>query len=664
MGLSERENLQKNLRRLRQKDADMAQAVLAASTGDCELTVGRSGAATVVCSGTLLGSAYDPRKEGETIAAEIVSAKSDIVIAIGFGLGYHLEAVRARSPVRLIVYEPSAERMRAALAARPGLTFLADTHLDFASTPNRLFGLVEAHYTPGLKMQVYVHPPTLALASEDVRAAVAQISRAKDYVDISVGTRVSDLKVWGGITMQNAGGIMSSPSVRELFGRFRGFPAVIVSAGPSLDKQLPLLAKYRDRLLIICIGQALGSLRTVGIEPDLVHILESKSVAHQLSRVGSSDNVNLVVTNDVTPALFEVPVRSRFVATPAADTVGRWIAGVLGREGWVFGGSTVSHGSVSLAFALGANPIMLIGQDLAYTDGRHYAKGSAYDKVTVTIGDDGFSSIDSASRAEMLGHGKNRAPRRVRVVWVDGWYGEKVPTSPAYAGFIDGYRTLATACRQRGSDILNCTEGGARIAGLEHVSFAEALDRHTNEVVAGHKIITECFDRWTPADPRSFVDAIGRVHRLLRKLEKTAEKGVRRCRSTTRELPRARAPQRQIDLLRRVGRLEKELRALLLSVPWIDAVVQPEISASMADVRRGENLHATPEQAVREARFLFEATKSGVDRVRELLGYCSESVAKVIGANASASGEPAKKRGSDRNIERLETHAPRQPAPN
>jgi hypothetical protein len=102
-----------------------------------------------------------------------------------------------------------------------------------------------------------------------------------------------------------------------------------------------------------------------------------------------------------------------------------------------------------------------------------------------------------------------------------------------------------------------------------------------------------------------------------------------------------------------VGRLEKELRALLVSVPWIDAVVQPEISASMADVRRGENLHATPEQAVKEARFLFEATKSGVDRVRELLGYCSDSVAKVIEASASASGEPAKKRGFDRNIEGL-----------
>lgn len=76
-------------------------------------------------------------------------------------------------------------------------------------------------------------------------------------------------------------------------------------------------------------------------------------------------------------------------------------AETAGRKGWTFGGSTVAHGAVSLAAALGASPIVLIGQDLAYTDGRHYAKGSAYDQVTIKIGEDGFSTVDSSSRIEM-----------------------------------------------------------------------------------------------------------------------------------------------------------------------------------------------------------------------------------------------------------------------
>ncbi len=660
MGSNKRDDLYGNLERLRRKDADLAERVRGASSENYEITVARNGAASVVFGGIQLASAYDPQKEGEAVAAEVTSTDPDIIVAVGFGLGYHLEAIRDRCPARVIVYEPSAERMRAALTARPGLTFLTDERIAIASTPERLFGLVEGRYAPGLKMQVHFHAPTQRLAPEVIAEAVEQVSRAKDYIDITVGTRITDLRSWGRITMQNAGSIMQNPSFRELFDRFRDVPTVIVSAGPSLDKQLPLLAKYRDRLLIISIGQALGSLRSAGIEPDLVHILESKNVAHQLSRVGSAEDVNLVVTSDVDPSLFEVPVRSRFVTTAVADRVGRWIARGLGREGWTFGGSTVAHGSVALAAALGANPIMLVGQDLAYTDGRHYATSSAYDAVTVSIGDDGFSSVDSSSRARMLGSANESRPTRTRVVWVDGWGEEKVPTSPAYAGFIDGYRALAQACLMGGSEILNCTEGGARIHGLEHVRFAEALDRHAGEVVDCRGIIIRCFDEWVPPSATKFVNAVGKTDRLLQRLDNTADAGLKCCERVAREFARARSPQRQIDLLRRVGRLEKQLRGQLLTIPWIDAVVQPEIAASMADVRRSKNAQTTPERAIEEARFLFRATKSGAYRAGKLLGHCAAAVSSALPAGS----DPAHRRELDRivdrhtrNLQSLDAHA-------
>ncbi|MCP5041152.1 MAG: DUF115 domain-containing protein [bacterium] len=627
MGANARANLGKNLARLRRKDPELAQRVEAASDESFEIIQGRRGTTTVVCNGIQLASAYDPQREGIRIAREVTAEQPDLIVTVGFGLGHHIEAIREQSQARVIVYESSAERMRAALCARKSLTLLGDKYVDVASTPSRLFHLLESRYLPGLKIQICIHPPTLKLAPEDTREAVNQVSRAKDYVDTSIGTRVRELKTWGGVTMQNAGLIMQNPSVRELFGKFSGVPAVVVSAGPSLDKQLPLLAAFRDRVLVISIGQALGALRTAGIEPDLVHILESQNVTHQLTRVGSSENVNLVVNNDVAPSLFEAPVRSRFVATPGADKVGRWIAGVLDREGWVFGGSTVAHGAVSLGCALGANPVMLIGQDLAYTDGRHYATGSAYDDVKITFGEDGYSEIDSRGRAQRLGAGTDYAPRRVRVVWVDGWDGEKVPTSPAYAGFIDGYRALGTACLTRGCEVVNCTEGGAMIDGLRHLRFSEALEDHATERIDATGIIERSQDDWTAPAPEIFVSGIARVRRVLRKLSSTADKGVARCSSIARELPRTHSAQRQIDLLRGLGRLEKELRNALVLVPWIDAVVQPEIAASQAEVRRGDNLEATPEQAVKEARFLFEATQAGVKRAKRLLTFCAESVA-------------------------------------
>ncbi|MDP6978771.1 MAG: DUF115 domain-containing protein [Myxococcota bacterium] len=627
MAFNPRSNLGKNLPRLRRKDADLARRVEEAGDDGFELITSRNGTTTVAVKGIQLASAYDPRREAARVVDEVLEEKPDLIVSIGFGLGHHIEAIRERSAAPVIIYEPCEARMRGALCARSALTLFGDRQIDVASTPDWLFHRLEARYLPGLRVQVYIHPPLLELAPDTVREAVSQISRAKDYVDISVGTRVRDLKVWSGVTMQNAGLIMQNPSVKELFGKFQGVPAVVVSAGPSLDKQLDTLARYRDRVLVICIGQALGALRTAGIEPDLVHVLESQDVAHQLSRVGTSDNVNLVVTNDVAPSLFEVPVRSRFVATPGGDKVGRWIASSLDREGWVFGGSTVAHGAVSLACALGANPIMLIGQDLAYTDGRHYAKGSAYDDVEIEFSEDGYTEIDSRGRAERLGGLETYVPRRNRVVWVDGWHGEQVPTSPAYAGFIDGYRALGVGCALHGSEVVNCTEGGARIEGLGHLAFEEALERCAVDSIDAGSLITEAYDAYEAPDARAFSSSISRSRRILNKLDATASKGIKRCRETLRELPRAHAPQRKIDLLKRLGRTEKDVQTLLLEMPWIDAVVQPEVNASSAEIRRDGSLEATPEQAIKEARFLFEATQKGVDRATRLLTFCAESVA-------------------------------------
>ena len=251
---------------------------------------------------------------------------------------------------------------------------------------------------------------------------------------------------------------------------------------------------------------------------------------------------------------------------------------------------------------------------------------------------------------EMLKSTKSREPKRMRVLYVDGWYGEKVATSPSYAGFIDSYRGLAQICSDRGSEVLNCTEGGARIHGLPHLPFSEALEQHASEAVDAHRIITDVYDQWTPSNFDKFLQEIARVQKLLNKLDRNGRKGEERCEAAARELPRTNSPQRQIDLLRRIGHMEKEVRALLLSIPWIDSVVQPEIASSLAEVRRSENHHATPMQAVSEAQFLFEATQHGVVRARELLRLCSESVESSMAKEAAEEAASSGTQSADRRV--------------
>lgn len=230
------------------------------------------------------------------------------------------------------------------------------------------------YYATGLCLQVHPHPSLLRLAPDEVREAVGRVAQAKRAVDVSIVTRVQQMAPWATRTMQNAEHLLKTPSASRLFGAFRGVPAVIAAAGPSLDQQLPLLAHSAGRLLVLAIGQSLRSLHRAGVEPDLCHAIESIDVSRQFLDSGDPGSLSLVLLPSVHPRLFEVPARERFVAYPAGNPLACRVAELLGDHDFFLGGATVAQSAVHLAAAMGANPIFLIGQDLAFTGGRVYAR--------------------------------------------------------------------------------------------------------------------------------------------------------------------------------------------------------------------------------------------------------------------------------------------------
>ncbi|MGQ2675935.1 motility associated factor glycosyltransferase family protein, partial [Campylobacter jejuni] len=140
--------------------------------------------------------------------------------------------------------------------------------------------------------------------------------------------------------------------------------AIVVSAGPSLAKQLPLLKAYQDKAVIFCADGALSMLEKEGIVPDYVTNLdysdwsikffqnkENKtslnvlSCATHLSLVHFLDNKSVVLRDD--------PLYQRFN---------------LNDFGYIDTGTHVSHFSYTLALALGFKNIIMIGQDLAFDE--------------------------------------------------------------------------------------------------------------------------------------------------------------------------------------------------------------------------------------------------------------------------------------------------------
>ncbi|EOI4050332.1 motility associated factor glycosyltransferase family protein, partial [Campylobacter jejuni] len=251
--------------------------------------------------------------------------------------------------------------------------------------------------------------------------------------------------------LQNIPSMLESiPFQRILSERKNKFEnAIVVSAGPSLAKQLSLLKVYQDKAVIFCADGALSMLEKEGIAPDYVTNLdysdwpikffqnkENKtslnvlSCATHPSLVHFLDNKSVVLRDD--------PLYQRFN---------------LNDFGYIDTGTHVSHFSYTLALALGFKNIIMIGQDLAFDEeGNSHSKGFSYgEKYEGGANIDKFKIPAYAGKGEVLTH----------IAWND-------------------YRTKLEylfACNDQKAKFYNATEGGARINFTEELSFKECCEK-------------------------------------------------------------------------------------------------------------------------------------------------------------------------------------------
>lgn len=667
--MASRTVLEENLAILRERNPALVASLEAASCEGIEEVEGPRGARVLREDGVLLGSAYDPTREAERMAETMAAEPADLMLAVGFGLGEQFEPYLEKNPGTLIVFEPSKPRLRAALS-RFSIGSLMSAHSDvhFVADLDQLSLFLDARYVSGLRLRVFPHPAVLRLDREAVAAAVERTRRVKEAADVRTVTSIDQMIPWAAIVAGNGARIASRPGFGSLAGRFEGKPAVIVAAGPSLDKQLPALAAAQDRVVIIAIGQTVKALRAAGIRPHFVHVLESRNVAHQLLDAGTTTDLNLVLTPDCHPAVYDVPSRSTFVATPLKGPMGGWIAEARHEENLTIGGGTVAQGAVGLASLLCCDPILLIGQDLAFTEGRAYAKGSAYDFVGVQISESGRCEFtNQKQKVELLG---DRDLDEVRdthsaseIVWVDGWEeGERVPTWRAYAAFIEQYRDIGLYLGSVGTRLVNCTEGGARIPQIDHVPFREVLDRCATRPTDAFEIIDAIYQAEPTHTHADFVPALTTSRRVLDTIERELRKARRFAKKAGARIEKARSDQQRVEILQGLARYEKRIRRHLEGIAWLDALVQPEIYQALAAVRRTERQDPSIEELLEESKLLLDAVRNGIARAREWLDAFEASFDESRDSSGKASGRDEKDSGKVAARDRFEGGAVNSPA--
>ena len=187
--------------------------------------------------------------------------------------------------------------------------------------------------------------------------------------------------------IQNIPNLINEPPLARFKDIYAGKTAVVVSAGPTLDRNIETLKKYRDRYILMTVGTAAKTLFRNGIKPDFLCIIETYNSTGQIQGLDLSD-VYFITEPYSTPELRDFKYKGTFSHISANSPINHFWAELCGEnieEYWSKG--TVSYTALNCARILGCSKIVLVGQDLAYVQGQCYSKDSAYKDMVCEYND-------------------------------------------------------------------------------------------------------------------------------------------------------------------------------------------------------------------------------------------------------------------------------------
>ncbi len=398
-------------------------------------------------SGNLrMNSLYDPSYEAKRWAKEYEGyQRKATVVLLGFSNGVFLRAlyITMRPDTSFFVYEPNEALFSFVCAFIDLSDIINDPRVRLYVTDEQKAHIADelitntVNFKPetvGITTPFYAECPEfedVCHQAERVMEATRnyQSTRARD----ALKARISS---WN--RMRNASTLKALKNVFPA-----DAPVVIVSAGPSLLKNVDRLKSIKGHAFILCTDRAVSVLDDHGIIPDAIISLDSiKSSDYMRAKI--AEKVPLICSHQVSIAAQELfEGRLIFYHSLEYELALMGDRMIESNNGLDQGGN-VAGGAFSVCKMLGVKLIIFIGQDLAFEDGKHHA-------------DDRDEGASYAGKRE-----------------IEGIDGNKVLSSDMWIGFKDYFeRQIAMNPELR---VIDATEGGARIKGTEIDTLQNVCD--------------------------------------------------------------------------------------------------------------------------------------------------------------------------------------------
>lgn len=285
--------------------------------------------------------------------------------------------------------------------------------------------------------------------------------------------------------------------------------AIIVSTGPSLIKQLPLLKKYANKATIFCADSAYPILAKHDIKPDYVCMLERDDI---VSKCFDNDfkefdkGILFILASVVHKEVIEFLERNNREYMLAHRPLHFAVSLNLKEFGYIGVGASVANMAYELAASLRHENIIFIGQDLAYAE-----DGSSHPREHI------YGNEGEKIRGE---------------VYTLAYGGEKqVRTQLTWNLFRQAFeKDIFWAKEKLKINTYNCTEGGARIEGAIEKPFKELCETLLKED------LKKPFDLPKILEKNEIKNKFLQTQKLLIKNVEQSEKFIKKCQNELKKL--------------------------------------------------------------------------------------------------------------------------------
>jgi len=401
-----------------------------------------------------LHSLYDLEREMQSMFADV---KDDVEVLIVFGLGcaYALEYAGSRFPnlEQVIVVEPSLAILNQVLSHKEVINRLARVKtvtFMFNREAEDVGREIAGRWTTELKKrhEMVYHLPYRTLFKDYYEKLQQVIVSAIQQTQVGLSTVEKNiyLKTQNIINNINAPGI----DMAELLAELKGKPAIMVSAGPSLNKNIHLLEEAKEKAFIVAVGSAIKILYNKGIRPHARAAFSPYPDENTVfDGIEDFENIPLLFSNTLDYMVVDKYDAPKARMVMVGDEISHYCYAVSGQKClMVNGGGTIANVTLDLLCQAGCSHIIFTGQDLCMTGNRLYADGSWSDPYYTDT--------------------------RGLIKEVD-IFGSVVYTSKPFAGIRTEMEKLIAS--YSGIEFVNATEGGLPLAGAPNMKLEEILDK-------------------------------------------------------------------------------------------------------------------------------------------------------------------------------------------